>query len=249
MVRPLTKEVCLTRFHEAHGDRYDYKNVVYKNNNSKVEIICTKHGPFFQSPSGHMDGKGCEECAKESRPKVKRENAAKKFVGEALLVIEHQGRGYTYEKAVYVGSRVKLSVTCPEHGDFDVTPNNHLKGRGCPDCSEYGYRRSKPGNLYILQCQDTTKIGITNNPVKDRKNSISNSYGNEFTVLREHRFENGIIPCKVETSLLKFLKEKYFQPTEKFQGSTECFYEVDLQELLEVTEQLIQEHTEAQQQQ
>lgn len=25
-------------------------------------------------------------------------------------------------------------MTCSEHGDFEVTPNNHLKGRGCPDC-------------------------------------------------------------------------------------------------------------------
>lgn len=28
----------------------------------------------------------------------------------------------------------EVTVTCPKHGDFLVTPNNHLKGEGCPYC-------------------------------------------------------------------------------------------------------------------
>src|SRR5690606_35066069 len=29
-------------------------------------------------------------------------------------------------------------ITCPEHGDFEQTPNAHLKGSGCPKCSGRG---------------------------------------------------------------------------------------------------------------
>ena len=31
--------------------------------------------------------------------------------------------------------RAKLLVTCPIHGDFSITPDNHLRGRGCPMCN------------------------------------------------------------------------------------------------------------------
>lgn len=42
---------------------------------------------------------------------------------------------YTYEHFVYNGSHTKSIVTCPVHGDFLVTPNKHLLGRGCPKCA------------------------------------------------------------------------------------------------------------------
>ena len=42
---------------------------------------------------------------------------------------------YRYEHFVYNGSHTKSIVTCPVHGDFLVTPNKHLLGRGCPKCA------------------------------------------------------------------------------------------------------------------
>ena len=32
-----------------HGDKYDYSLVDYKNNKTKVEIICKIHGIFYQT--------------------------------------------------------------------------------------------------------------------------------------------------------------------------------------------------------
>ena len=40
---------------------------------------------------------------------------------------------YRYEHFVYNGSHIKSIVTCTVHGDFFVTPNKHLLGRGCPE--------------------------------------------------------------------------------------------------------------------
>lgn len=42
---------------------------------------------------------------------------------------------YGYEHFVYMGSHTKSIVTCPIHGDFLVTSNKHLLGRGCPMCA------------------------------------------------------------------------------------------------------------------
>ena len=54
------------------------------------------------------------------------------FIEEARMV---HGDKYDYSKADYQGSHTKFCVICPKHGEFLVTPTNHLKGRGCPKCT------------------------------------------------------------------------------------------------------------------
>ena len=44
-------------------DDYDYSHVVYVNNLTPVEIVCPKHGSFFQTPKVHLLGCGCPQCA------------------------------------------------------------------------------------------------------------------------------------------------------------------------------------------
>lgn len=46
-----------------HGNKYDYSNVNYINSYTKIEIICQKHGSFFQKPQDHINAKsGCPKC-------------------------------------------------------------------------------------------------------------------------------------------------------------------------------------------
>lgn len=49
-----------------HGNIYDYSNVVYLNQMTKISIICSKHGEFKQIPNSHLQGRGCPIC-KESK--------------------------------------------------------------------------------------------------------------------------------------------------------------------------------------
>jgi hypothetical protein len=51
-------------FIKVHGDRYDYSKVIYTNNISKICIICSKHGEFFQDSHTHIKGSGCPSCGK-----------------------------------------------------------------------------------------------------------------------------------------------------------------------------------------
>ncbi len=47
-----------------HGPKYDYSHGIYKGNKVKIEIICRKHGSFWQLPNSHLsDGKGCSRCS------------------------------------------------------------------------------------------------------------------------------------------------------------------------------------------
>ena len=45
-----------------HGDLFNYEKVNYKGADIKIEIICKKHGSFFQSPHIHLMGSGCPRC-------------------------------------------------------------------------------------------------------------------------------------------------------------------------------------------
>ena len=42
---------------------------------------------------------------------------------------------YDYSKTIYVKASEKVIITCPIHGDFEQTPNNH-KIRGCKKCGD-----------------------------------------------------------------------------------------------------------------
>jgi hypothetical protein len=64
--------VFLERFISAHGNKYDYSKVVYRGALEKIEIVCSEHGSFWQSPSNHAKGAGCPECAKIKRIETRR---------------------------------------------------------------------------------------------------------------------------------------------------------------------------------
>ena len=54
----------IQRSNVTHDFCYDYSLVEYKNNYTKVKIICKKHGIFEQAPNYHILGQGCPSCKK-----------------------------------------------------------------------------------------------------------------------------------------------------------------------------------------
>ena len=59
--------------HEVHGDKYDYSKVKYVDANTKVCIICKKHGEFWQLPGSHIKGHGCIKCRADENTKYNKE--------------------------------------------------------------------------------------------------------------------------------------------------------------------------------
>ena len=58
-----TLEEFVNRAKIVHGDKYDYSKVEYVNINTKVCIICPKHGEFWQTPNCHINRHyGCPIC-------------------------------------------------------------------------------------------------------------------------------------------------------------------------------------------
>lgn len=147
---------------EVHCDHYCYSLVNYTNMRNKVVIICPEHGEFEQTPHGHLKGNGCIRCRVESVGKLNRSNT-NSFI---IRAIKTHNNKFDYLKVEYKTIREKVIIVCHEHGDFEQTPHNHLKGRGCPGCAEYGFDRTKSGFLYVLRsdCGRYMKVGITHKP-------------------------------------------------------------------------------------
>ncbi|WGZ93393.1 MAG: DUF723 domain-containing protein [Candidatus Thiothrix putei] len=61
-----------------------------------------------------------------------RKLTTKEFIKRSREV--HSDR-YDYSKVEYVNNKTKVVIICPEHGDFEQSPNSHLSGIGCPHCA------------------------------------------------------------------------------------------------------------------
>jgi len=125
-----TTEEWVKLARKVHGDKYDYSETVYNGSHEKLYIICPKHGEFWQIAKDHLRGEGCPKCKFEKISSIKKSNTDE-FIEKARRI---WGDRYDYSKVIYEKSNKKICVICPIHGEFLVTPNNHLRGSGCPKC-------------------------------------------------------------------------------------------------------------------
>lgn len=118
-----------------HGDFYDYSKVNYIDSQTKVCIICPKHGEFWTMPSNHVgtcNKCGCYYCAKERTSSSLRKNR-NMCIDEFRKI---HGDKYDYSKIRYINNKIKICIICPKHGEFWQVPSKHLSGQGCPVCRE-----------------------------------------------------------------------------------------------------------------
>jgi hypothetical protein len=117
---------------KVHGDKYDYSKVEYEGSHTKVWIKCPEHGNFEQSPTNHLSGNGCHNCAaKYSRGKY-RLTTLDTFLKQAKG-IHHEK--YDYSKVEWKNTYTKITIICPVHGEFKQIPQNHIRLKcGCRKC-------------------------------------------------------------------------------------------------------------------
>lgn len=129
--KPLNTKIFVERAKEKHKEEnYDYSKVEYINSKTKVCIICSKHGEFWQHPLKHLSGQDCPKC-KGDKITRKKLYTQEKFL---ILAKEKHNDKYDYSKVKYITARDKVKIICPIHGEFQQTPMKHLQGQGCPKC-------------------------------------------------------------------------------------------------------------------
>lgn len=123
----LSLEDFVERATKCHNGKYDYSKVKYAGYENKVCIICPEHGEFWQTPDHHVHGHGCPVCSKNKK------YTTEEFISECENRFKYD---YDYSKVEYVNWNTKVCIICPKHGEFWITPNNFLRGKKCPKCSE-----------------------------------------------------------------------------------------------------------------
>jgi hypothetical protein len=139
----LTQEEFLKRSIGKHGDTYGYEKAIYKGSTEKVEIICKRHGAFWQRADKHMSGRICPQC---SRHPVNTEFRSTRYSEKELQKkLKSINKDWSFDLSTYENARSFIQIHCDKHNvSFrkrirDVT--RYTTG-GCPECSRGKRRRT-----------------------------------------------------------------------------------------------------------
>jgi hypothetical protein len=208
------------RAQEVHaGKGYDYSKAVYVNSATKLKIICPTHGEFQSIPNNHLRGAGCRLCGVDFRADNRR-GGIEKFIEAANAL--HKNRGYTYSKAIYLNSKTKLIITCSKHGDFEQSPEFHLKSIGCQKCANISRSKNLKSNLdeFLSRARlihkdkgyDYSKAAYTE--AKEKLTITCLVHGDFEQTPHKHLFGRGCPKCaivknssKQKTGIEKFLEQ------------------------------------------
>lgn len=186
----LTTEEFIRKAKAVHGDRYDYSKTVYVNQKTNVVITCLVHGDFTQCPTNHYNGAGCPMCSKNKRM------TTDDFILRAKAI---HGEKYDYSKVNYINNRTKVTIICPNHGEFQQAPDKHLHGSECPACAKIKAKQTmidRYGSPHALQSAEIrekmketvrTRYGVDNvsqsTDVQDKiKETCMTKYGTEYAL-------------------------------------------------------------------
>lgn len=157
---------------------------------------------------------------------------------------------YKYDKTIYVSNKTFVTITCPQHGDFYQTPNNHLSGYGCSLCainrrsnkrkmSDFVDRsRSKFGDKF-----NYTDVNYINNSTNIKLTCVSHG---EFLVLPSvHLSSNtGCSKCSSENTskILKLDTEDLLLRFNKIHGNRYDYSKVEYQSCNKKVEIICSKH-------
>lgn len=123
----LTNKEYIIKASLVHNNKYKYPNLLYINTKEKIAIECPIHGEFEQIALIHLYQKrGCPKCAGNHK------YSNNEFIEECVKI---RGNEYDYTNTKYINSKTQIIITCKKHGNFKCTPNNFLRGTGCPKCN------------------------------------------------------------------------------------------------------------------
>ena len=113
---------------------------------------------------------------------------------------EKHGSRYDYSKVRWETNKSKVTIVCPEHGEFTQRANDHSsQGKGCPICAAINH-----DVVYIWHAKDFTyKIGVT---------SSSRGYQRIAEVSRAHSLEAEVVLyllCRNPASVERVLLDSY----------------------------------------
>lgn len=105
-------------------DYFNYNQVEYINNRTKMKIICPYHGDFYTYRKGFC----CPDCKKEYNRKKNEE------IFFARAVKKHSNY-FDYSQVKFIDNKTHVKIICPKHGQFEQLPSKHIYNNGCEKCN------------------------------------------------------------------------------------------------------------------
>lgn len=146
MGKKLTQQEFLERICKKYP-ALDFSNVNYINSQTKIHIICPKHGDIYVTPNQILMSKSkwfCQKCSVENGQLYSlRYNSTAEFLNRFAELYPEQYNYFDFSKTVYTGIRAPIIITCPIHGDIITTPFSMLlpvsqrgaNGKMCITCN------------------------------------------------------------------------------------------------------------------
>jgi hypothetical protein len=207
----ITQEEFLNECKNIHKNFYIYTNTLYNKMSDKIEIICPKHGIFYQKAQHHILGRGCSNCS--GNKKITKERLEKESISK-------YGNIFDYTESFFKKRTDVIEIKHFIFGKFSQRLDTHIIGK-LPDrlkclisiqekiekfksieCSDYLNHKS---NLFQIECHehgwfevDTDKIrnikNIKCNLCKNKKviESIINKNRNlkyDYSLINEYNFK------------------------------------------------------------
>lgn len=210
----LNKNNFIRLARQVHGDKYNYNKSIYVKAKEKVIITCPIHGDFEQRPQDHiLKGCGCQKC------KAQRTIETHSYTKEYFLQLakEKFGNKFDYSKMNYVNYTTPITIICPNHGEFSITPHNHLESKtGCPKCGREKANKSESytkedfvmkANRVHFNKYDYSKVEYINSQTKVC--IICPEHGEFWQTPANHLSGQGCPKCRLvgQTKLYNKLKE------------------------------------------
>lgn len=115
---------------EKEGFELITKKNDYKNNKTKLQVKCPRHGVFILPFCNFKNcGTRCSKCSCEKTAKNQRKNI------KEIDAWVTNNTDYTLISEKYTNNKSKLQVKCPKHGVFNTRWNRISNGHKCPKCS------------------------------------------------------------------------------------------------------------------
>lgn len=191
----------------------------YKNGCSKAICRCEIDGSEWSASAVQLVNRrtGCPKCAL-----IYSANARRTPEDEIINKINSRPSiKFVRWDGAYIGVESKVVCRCEIDGlEWSSSVMNFIRGRGCPQCAEYGYRPGKPGTLYALrsECGTMVKIGISNN-YKQRHRQLARATPFIWSCIELLHSDDGAVIAEMEKELHSWTEQAIFG--QSFSGSTE----------------------------
>lgn len=180
------KDKFIEKCIEKYGDIFDYSETDYKNAKNEITVIDKKYGKFKVSPDKHIQGQIHINRTREVS-----------FIKKAQDIY---GDTYSYDNVYYIDRNTPVKILCSKHGVFEMTPKQHLKGKGCPLCKREEIDKIKEAKHKTKHTKTTEEK--TNEFIQKARNIHGDKYDYSKTIYKKSSIPV-IIICPIHGEFLQ----------------------------------------------